>query len=150
MSHKHWCDYAGHYWDCSGMATRLFQAQPSECFCSQHGIPIEVGNHSECSVELLSCPEHRADHMIAMGYTPDYVLRSEPERGDESTFRDENGNRTVGFCLWCGCDFYTMEEHEAHVADEMAACLEFQRLKGETCEPPLLEALFGEVEASDD
>jgi len=105
-------------------------------------VPMEDGDHSECTVELLSCPEHRADQMRAMGYEPDYVLPHEPEDDDHSMFRDANGNRTVGFCLWCGCDFYSMADHETHVADEMAACQVFQKLKGQTCEPPLLEALF--------
>ena len=28
----------------------------------------------------------------------------------------------VGFCLWCDKDFYSMEEVEAHNADNMKAC----------------------------
>jgi len=142
MSHQHWCEFTGHYWTCEGTAVRLFQAEPTICMCFDHGVPMEDGDHSECTVELLSCPEHRADQMRAMGYEPDYVLPHEPEDDDHSMFRDANGNRTVGFCLWCGCDFYSMADHETHVADEMAACQVFQKLKGQTCEPPLLEALF--------
>jgi hypothetical protein len=24
-------------------------------------------------------------------------------------FKDPDGNPIIGFCLWCGCDFYTMD-----------------------------------------
>jgi len=32
----------------------------------------------------------------------------------EDMFRDEQGRPTIGFCLWCGRDFYTREEFEEH------------------------------------
>jgi hypothetical protein len=38
--------------------------------CLDHDVPMEEGDHSTCSVELLSCLEHRADQMRAMGYDP--------------------------------------------------------------------------------
>ena len=57
-------------------------------------------------------------------------------------FRDEGGNPTVGFCLWCGCDFYTFEEHEAHTADDMASCPVFQKFKDQPCEPPVLQMML--------
>jgi len=141
MTHRHWCDYPGHFWVCQGTAVRLFQPEPSVCVCIEHGVPMEEGDHSACSVELLSCPEHRADHMRAMGYEPDCTC--EPQSGGESSiFKDSDGNPTVGFCLWCGCDFYTNEEHEAHTADIMAACPVFQELKDENCMPPVLQQMF--------
>lgn len=57
-------------------------------------------------------------------------------------FHDAEGNKTVGFCLWCNMDFYSLEEHEAHVADEMAGCPVFQELKDENCMPPGIQAMF--------
>lgn len=153
MSHRHWCDYAGHYWECFGTAIRLFRAEPSVCMCIQHAMPMEQGDHSACSIELLSCPEHRADHMRAMGHDPDYVIPSSPEDTEPSSlFRDAEGRKTIGFCLWCGCDFYTIEEHEAHIADDMAACLAFQELKDEHCMPPVLQQMLedvGPIESAD-
>jgi hypothetical protein len=146
--HQHWCDFAGHYWEFSGTAIRLFQAEATVCTCFDHGVPMEEGDHSECRVELLSCPEHRADQMRAMGYEPDYVLAQEPEDDEHSMFRDASGNHTIGFCLWCGCDFYTMADHETHVSNEMAACPVFQKLKDQTCEPQL-EALLDEADSDE-
>jgi hypothetical protein len=142
MTHRHFCDFAGHYWDCEGIAKRLLRAVPSVCICMNHGVPMEDGDHSECSVELLSCPEHRDEQMRAMGYEPGYA--EEPPAQDEpsSMFQDEAGNPIVGFCLWCDKDFYSMEEHEAHTADGMANCPVFQELKDENCGPPVLCNMF--------
>ena len=141
MSHHHFCDLAGHYWDCTGTAVRLFQNEPSVCMCIQCGIPMEEGDHRECSVELLACPEHRADQMRAMGYEPDHIFEQPPD-DEPSMFRDAEGNPTIGFCLWCGRDFYTREEHEAHVANDMAVCAVFQEYKDDCCTPPILAAMF--------
>ena len=142
--HRHWCEYVGHYWECSGTAVRLFQAEPSECMCFDHGVPMEQGDHSECRLELLSCPEHRNDQMRAMGYEPDHVFEQQSDE-ESSMFRDENGNPICGWCFWCGCSFFSFEEHEAHVANGMAACSVFQELKDEHTTPPILEAMFEEA-----
>jgi len=147
--HKHWCDFAGHYWDCPGAAVRLFQNDPTACMCLQHGVPVDDGDHSECSIELLACPEHRADQMRAMGYAPDHVFEQQPDE-ESSMFTDSKGNRTVGFCLWCGCDFYSFEDHEAHVANDMAACPVFREYKDKCSTPPLLEAMFEAAGLTDD
>jgi len=60
MSHRHFCDYAGHYWECEGAALRPLSgnAGPSECICLEHQTSMEEGDHSNCPVELLACPEH--------------------------------------------------------------------------------------------
>jgi|SRR6185437_65182 len=143
MSHRHWCESSGRYWQCPGAAVRLFQAEPTICMCIQHGIPMEEGDHSECAIELLSCPEHRADQMRAMGYEP-HCVGTSSSRGSERSppFMDADGNRTVGFCLWCGRDFYTIDEHDAHTAANMAACSAFQEFKDQNCMPPVLQAMF--------
>src|ERR1035438_3419926 len=47
MSHKHFCDVAGHPWQC----------ESSECICICQK-PMEQGDHSHCSIELRACPEH--------------------------------------------------------------------------------------------
>ena len=53
MSHRHYCDYAGHDWQCVGIC---------ECIC---GLPMEGNDHSECSVELRACPEHSAAQQLS-------------------------------------------------------------------------------------
>ena len=50
MSHRHFCDYAGHDWQCVG---------DCECFC---GLLMEGNDHGDCPVELRACPKHRAAH----------------------------------------------------------------------------------------
>ena len=61
MSHRHFCDAAGHNWYCEGEALRLNagDTEPTTCMCVRHEVPMEEGDHSGCPVELLACPEHR-------------------------------------------------------------------------------------------
>jgi hypothetical protein len=68
MSHRHFCDYAGHEWDCTGSALRPIagHTEPSTCMCLRHHVPMEDGDHSECSIELLACPEHREAQLSEM------------------------------------------------------------------------------------
>ena len=155
MSHKHFCDFAGHYWDCDGTATRLFAPEATICMCMDHRVPMDEGNHSNCSVELLSCPDHRAEQMRAMGYDPSHTIEPSTESEQSSMFTDAEGNHTVGFCLWCGKDFYSPEEERQHTDNDMAECVEFQRCKDEVrastpegtiCIPPMLQALFDEAD----
>ena len=158
MSHKHFCDFAGHYWDCEGAATRLFAPESTACMCLDHGVSMEEGDHSACSVELLSCPDHRAEQMKAMGYDPSYTIEPSTEFEPSSMFTDAEKNHTVGFCLWCGKDFYSMDEVEQHNANDMAECAEFQRGKdavrastseGRICIPPMLQALSDDADLAD-
>jgi hypothetical protein len=68
MSHKHFCDFTGHLWECEGMALRPLagDTEPSVCMCDTCQVPMEFGNHSGCMVELLACPEHRDAQLRAM------------------------------------------------------------------------------------
>jgi len=61
MSHRHFCDAAGHDWYCDGKALRsdVSDTKPSICMCLLHHVPMEEGDHRSCPVELLACPEHR-------------------------------------------------------------------------------------------
>ena len=143
MSHRHFCDYADHYWQCDGTALRLVDTEPSLCMCRYHGIPIEEGDHSRCMIELLACPEHREAQLRQIGYKPstDNMPSCEADaEAEASTFQGKDGRRTVGFCLWCSRHFYSMEELKAHNADDMKACPAFQELKGEQSMPPVLQA----------
>jgi hypothetical protein len=60
MSHKHFCDVAGHWWECNGKAMRSGNAERSVCICLPCGRPLEGFDHSSCDdpVELLACPDH--------------------------------------------------------------------------------------------
>jgi hypothetical protein len=60
MSHQHFCDAAGHWFECDGKALRRGDTEPSVCVCDTCGLPLEQGDHSRCKnlVELLACPAH--------------------------------------------------------------------------------------------
>jgi hypothetical protein len=91
---------------------------------------MEQGDHSGCSIELLACPEHMDEQLRQMGYEPGTSNMPSREDSTEATmFADSEGNPIVGFCLWCGKDFYSFEEMEAHNADDMAECPDFQEFK---------------------
>jgi hypothetical protein len=50
--------------------------EPTICMSLTCGVPMEYGDHSACSVELIACPEHRDDQMRAMGYEPGQAVAS--------------------------------------------------------------------------
>jgi hypothetical protein len=70
-------------------------------------------------------------------------------------FTDSEGKYTVGFCMWCGKDFYTIDEVHQHNDNELAECAEFQRGKDTVrmstpeCIPPALQALFDEADKAE-
>jgi hypothetical protein len=112
--------------------------------CPDHEVPMEEGDHSNCMVELRACPEHMDEQLRRMGYEPgtgNMPRRSEGAAG-ENFFKDNDGNRTVGFCLWCNMDFYSHEEAKAHNANDSAACPVFQELQDQNCMPPVLQMMF--------
>jgi hypothetical protein len=117
--------------------------EPTPCYCLTHGIPMEEGDHSQCSIELIACAEHRDQQLRAMGYEPGQVPAPQLTADTEESFmfKDEDGNHIVGFCLWCNKDFYSMDEVEAHNANGMAACAVSQELKEEHCMPPVLQMM---------
>jgi hypothetical protein len=108
--------------------------------CLKCGAPLEFGDHSHDFAELLACPEHRKAEKASTA-----LGRAEPgaERG---VLRDKDGNRIVGFCLWCDKDFYSMKEVEAHNADNMKACHVHEELTnragGYPYMPPVLQVML--------
>ena len=88
MSHRHFCDYAGHEWECEGTALRPIRGdtEPSTCMCLNHQVSMEDGDHSMCSIELLACPEHREAQLQKMGT----VDRPDEESQFEQMFAEMN------------------------------------------------------------
>ena len=68
MSHRHFCDYEGHFWECEGAAVRQFaeNSDRTPCICIMHSVSMDDGDHSECPGELLACPEHREQQLRQM------------------------------------------------------------------------------------
>ena len=99
MSHRHFCDCAGHDWQCG---------EGCHCIC---GFPMERHDHSNCPVELRPCPEHAVEQERRMAE----AMSSEVDapfvqkcHERESTLphcncgctATESGN-VVGWCLHC-------------------------------------------------
>ena len=63
MSHQHFCDVAGHWWECNGEAIRDGHTEPSVCICGGCHLPLKDAEHSRCRsrVEVVVCPEHREE-----------------------------------------------------------------------------------------
>ena len=131
MTHRHYCDYAGHQWECMGTALRPLAGgvEPLACMCLRHHVSMEAGDHSDCPVELLTCPEHRGEQLQKMSIRSSSDLPSGEGATESSMFNDKDGKPSVGFCLWCNKDFYSMNEVEAHNSNESAACAVFQDFK---------------------
>ncbi len=85
MSHRHFCDVAGHYWECPGKALRGGDAEPSVCICLPCGRPLEGYDHSGCNdpVELLACPEHIEEERRSIAEARKEYNRSAAESGAE-------------------------------------------------------------------
>jgi hypothetical protein len=99
MSHRHYCDFAGHDWQCG---------RDCECIC---GLPMEGHDHSDCPVELRACPEHAAEQargiVEAMSSDPDAAL-IQKFHGRESALphcecgcAEAESTKVVGWCLHC-------------------------------------------------
>src|ERR1700687_4860622 len=94
MSHRHYCDHAGHFWECEGAALRPLagDTEPFVCTCIHHQVPMEDGDHSQCTVELLACPEHRDEQLRDMGYEPGTINMPQPmNEADATMFTDSEG-----------------------------------------------------------
>ena len=142
MSHQHYCDVAGHYWECEGKALRGADADPTVCICLPCGRPLEGFDHSGCDdpIELLACPEHgSADEAIRTS------RRARRDRGP-AVVGNEDGRQVYAFCLWCGKTFCCGAEAEAHNRDNMKACPVHaeltQRPGGYPYMPPLLQDIL--------
>jgi len=151
MSHHHFCHIVGHEWECGGTALRPLagDTEPSICMCVTHEVPMEDGDHSECSIELLACPEHMSKQLRQMPTIGANNCPVDEVETQSTMFTDKDGNPTIGFCLWCNKDFYSREEVEAHNADDMNACEVFQELKDEDCGPPVLRRMLEDFKPMD-
>ena len=138
MSHRHYCDYAGHDWQCSGNCG---------CIC---GLLMEGNDHSDCPVELRACPKHCAAQLRDVESVPSVdnvpqreenpattrgLLNIPPEHKLRRALRRASRLDFVGACVWCGHGYrrFSLDIQEAHLKD----CAEYQRAK--RCLPKNLE-----------
>lgn len=141
--HRHFCDLKGHYWDCDGKAYRPLTgyAESTVCVCPDHGVPMEDGDHSECTVELLACPEHCDEQLRTMGHEPGTSnMPQMPSEDERKPWRGKNGEPIIGFCLWCDKDYHTYEEFRAHFENDSAECAPYQEYKAKERQSALSES----------
>ena len=117
MSHRHFCDFAGHNWQC---------VEHCHCIC---GVPMEGHDHNNCSVELRPCPEHAAEQKRrmaeAMSSEPDAAFMQESNEGEsvlphcECGCAETESSKVVGWCFHCDHVYvsYSPEIEDRHFAD---------------------------------
>jgi len=121
MSHRHYCDAAGHDWKC--------RSRKCVCICRE---PMHRADHSKCPVELRACPKHRAEAHTntapAVEKTASKALpiKFPPEHRLRQAMRRASRHAECGaFCVWCGYGYrlghYTSEAEDAHLLE----CLNF-------------------------
>jgi len=101
--------------------------------CPVHQVPLTDGDHRDCPVELLACPERLDEELRDMGTFDTNDLTGSRVSAESTMFKGSDVNPIVGFCLWCNKDFYSMGEAEAHNAKDSKACPVFQELKAKVC-----------------
>ena len=125
MSHRHFCDFAGHFWECEGTALRPLagDTEPSVCMCETCHVPMEQGDHSGCMVELLACPEHRDEQERLMAeMSAEIDAQSDEEEAAlahcECGCADAAPENVVAWCMWCDHVYgdYSAENEDQHFA----------------------------------
>ena len=114
MSHRHYCDQAGHDWQCAG---------DCECCC---GLMMEGHDYSGCPVELRACPEHEVEaargiaEAMASESDPALVQRRHERPSCECGCAENAMSTIVGFCLHCTHLYvnYSPGIEDRHFADD--------------------------------
>jgi hypothetical protein len=89
MSHKHYCDVAGHEWVCDS----------NECVCICQ-IQMESGDHNQCSIELRACPAH--PYASATDPRDNHGRLEIPDNIDEMILNwASSSEHNIGWCLLC-------------------------------------------------
>jgi hypothetical protein len=142
MSHRHFCDFgAGHYYECEGIAIRLFDRAATTCMCPDHGTPIEQGDHGECSVERISCPLHRHEQLLSLGYDPCDPPDPSSLLAVLDLFTDKEDHPLVGWCHWCLGVFRSLNDFENHMDDLWNNCPAFEELRNNKLVVEFLDAM---------
>jgi len=141
VSHRHFCPYSKHFFECDGTAIRLFDREPTTCLCPDHGTPIEEGNHSDCSIDHVTCPEHRRAHLIALGHNPDDPPDPVSLLSVLPLFSDADLYPLAGWCHWCLAEFRCRDRFESHKGDLWNNCLAFEALRNNKFVVEFLDAM---------
>ena len=121
ISHRHYCEEGGHYWQCDGVAVRGANAEAKVCMCFDHHVPMEQGDHNGCTIELLACPDCDTSTKFARGSI------KVPRHEFPGVARRDSRRHCVGVCLWCGHGYtkFNLKIQARH----LKSCVEYQRAK---------------------
>jgi hypothetical protein len=71
---------------------------------------MDDADHSELTAKLLACPEHQHEQIPQTATSDGSDLPIDKVAVEATIFKDKDGWQTVGFCLWCNQDLYSMGE----------------------------------------
>jgi hypothetical protein len=118
MGHKFFCEICGHEWECECVAVHEFVPERFQvCICKACQLPMDEGDHSNCAVELLTCPEHllQPSEMENVGGVPITVPADAVEKAERAFSQLETYEAA---CFWCGYGYveYTAKTEDDHFA----------------------------------
>jgi hypothetical protein len=112
MAHKHFCGVGGHHYKCSN----------SKCICICD-VPCEMGDHSDCPIELRSCQKHESGitpaELEAVKESGAVPIQFPIEMPKGFSSRNNDCKKYAGFCLWCGYGYteYSRQLEAEHFAN---------------------------------
>jgi hypothetical protein len=118
VSHKHFCEIGGHEWECECAALHEFDPERFQvCICKACQLPMDEGDHSNCPIELLTCPEHLSQKSaeesargVPITFPPDVNEKAERAFQQLETYE--------AACFWCGHGYedYNTKAEDEHFA----------------------------------
>lgn len=118
MGHKYFCEICGHEWECECVAVHEFVPEKFQvCICKACQLPMDEGDHRDCPVQALTCPEHlpyTSTKENAKG-----VPITVPPDAEEKVERAFSQLETYeAACFWCGhgYDEYSPKAEDEHFA----------------------------------
>jgi hypothetical protein len=149
MSHTHFCDIAGHSWQC----------ESSECICICQK-QMEEGDHSRCPIELRACSEHDNEQLSFANREQDVPggLQKATANGSAATCTEQpkheewvrlepippeieeklgewfaSERESIGFCFLCGNPILTegdlIPETNTHNCAEGSLFEEYKKIR---------------------
>jgi hypothetical protein len=111
MNHRHYCDIAGHDWQCE---------KDCECIC---GFSMEGNDHSDCPVELRDCRQHQSQESTDMPAVAEKTsskrgrLKFPPEHRLRRALRRLSDPGFAGVCVSYGHRYkrFSLEIQDAHL-----------------------------------
>lgn len=118
MGHKYFCEICRQEWECECVAVHDFVPEKySVCICKTCHLPMDEGDHRDCPVQSLTCPEHLPQKSakenvrgVPIAFPPDVAEKAERAFSQLESYE--------AACFWCGhgYDEYTGKAEDEHFA----------------------------------